>query len=324
MSKVYIVHLRAYGFLHPGRERLGTRVIKRCWPVIPGSTLYGAVAAGLIRLSCDQQGPEPETRCKDSQCRRPCEYRNLIDLVKSNGHRLRFSPLVPSTAKLETAVDYCAAAAKQEGHTFTTPHAPINRQAMTIHGNQLYGVVGHEPFQEYRGFIVEEHPAEAHSFMPQIRKSLRMLPFLPFGGWGKFCPVEAWLAKGPIDDGTFTEGLAEVVERNGRWLSLLTPSPMQDSGNWLMTSAAEMRVTRLRRYRAWRVGVYAEHGEDAIYRAEGGEQTPPVLGLPEGSRFQLREEPQLLDELGDQFLWGVGNTNWTYLGWGQVIVDGKT
>lgn len=51
------VHLRSYGFFHSGRERLQTRVLKRVWEHIPGGTLYGAVAAALIRLEGLDEAP---------------------------------------------------------------------------------------------------------------------------------------------------------------------------------------------------------------------------------------------------------------------------
>lgn len=53
---IAIVHLTSFGFLHPGRERF-KRVTKEAWPFIPGSTLYGAVAAALIRLDCQEEKP---------------------------------------------------------------------------------------------------------------------------------------------------------------------------------------------------------------------------------------------------------------------------
>jgi len=40
----------------------------------------------------------------------------------------------------------------------------------------------------------------------------------------------------------------------------------------------------------------------------------------EGSRFQVRRA-RLGEAFWHQFLWGFGHRDWTYLGWGQVIIN---
>lgn len=102
---IAIVHLTSYGFLHPGRERF-KRVTKEAWPLIPGSTLYGAVAAALMRLDCHKEEAELKA-C--AACQTSCGYRALLAEVQAQ--LLRFSPLVVTARQdkednIYTAQDY--------------------------------------------------------------------------------------------------------------------------------------------------------------------------------------------------------------------------
>ena len=98
MMQIHLVRLRAFGFLHPGRERWQTRVIKRPWRIIPGSTLYGAIATALIKLDCDEKSLElaksPEEAYKEHK-NHGCGYSKLLSPIVGERPRIRFSPLVP-------------------------------------------------------------------------------------------------------------------------------------------------------------------------------------------------------------------------------------
>jgi CRISPR-associated Cas5-like protein len=99
MDTAFVVRLRSFGFLHPGRERLRT-VLKRSWPFIPGSTLYGAVAAALIRL--DGVGAALPGEGEGG-------YHRLLRLIAGELSRVRFTPLLPvgPDQTLESAEAYC-------------------------------------------------------------------------------------------------------------------------------------------------------------------------------------------------------------------------
>jgi hypothetical protein len=93
-----------------------------------------------------------------------------------------------------------------------------------------------------------------------------------------------------------------------------------------------MVMPGLRRYRVWRTGRYydaqagafgaprgvevgAWEDEDAVQ--PGGRESDAVLAVPERSRFRLLAE----DDPAAWFIGGVGNPSWTYLGWGQVVIE---
>ena len=77
MERALLVEVTTYGFLHAGMAPLRQEVLKRTWPYLPGSTLYGALQAGLIRLD----GPAW-----------PAPTALLADLA---ARRLRFTPVLP-------------------------------------------------------------------------------------------------------------------------------------------------------------------------------------------------------------------------------------
>jgi hypothetical protein len=163
--------------------------------------------------------------------------------------------------------------------------------------------------------------------MDLLRRALRLLPFLPFGGKGKFGLAEGELVGAPISVETFkADLLKELDNKKSEMLRvwLLTPLPLQD-GQFphLLSVAEELNISRLRRYRVWREGHYynpATPGEfDEMSPAEGGQESQPVLGVPEGSVFQLPTDRKA--EVVRAFVEGEGNPAWTYLGWGQVVIE---
>jgi hypothetical protein len=330
MDTVFRVRLRSYGFLHPGRERLRT-VLKRSWPFLPGSTLYGAVAAALIRL--DGVGTEPLGEGAGG-------YHRLLRLIAQGKEesRVRFTPLLPVAEgqALRSAEEYCRQARLlyeqlEPAFFLTTPHAPLARETLQIHGDQLYAFSSHRAGQAYEGFVFAPGDWE-----DDLWRALRLLPLLPLGGKGKFS-----LAEGEIAGRENLAQLRAVLEgslRGGEAVRLLTPMILQDGQpNWLMEEAeAVTDLPRLRRYRAWRTGAYYDflegrfdevgigpgEGEQAAqYGLPSGAESRAATGIPEGSRFVLPAGADQAAKVAEHFVRGVGHPNWTYLGWGQVVVE---
>lgn len=342
-NTAFVVHLRSYGFFHSGRERLRTQVLKRTWEHVPGSTLYGAIAAALIRLDgLDEEASPFESGAGD--------YHALLQAVKAR--QIRFTPLLPVAEEIQaagtwTGARYCqqalrlhaaayadaevAAEAHEQKLFHTTPHAPISRPAEQIHGDQLFALRTHRPLLDYYGFIFADGGLE-----PLLRRALRLFPFIPVGGKGKFSMVEANLLEPRSLDEFLSEFRADIKEPD-EWLRLLTPMVLRDGrANELMTGGArEIVTTGLRRYRVWRTGRYYDAQQDAfgpargVERGEGiapdapfvagGIESDAVLAVPELSRFRRLEQ----DDVTLWFVEGVGNPSWTYLGWGQLVVELK-
>jgi|GEM_PF-1890471 len=328
------VHLRSYGFFHSGRERLQTRVLKRVWEHIPGGTLYGAVAAALIRLEGLDDTP-PGTGTSD--------YHALLRAVQEQ--RIRFTPLLPTAQDtcLDSAQAYCeqalrlhaalyadaeAVTSEHEQHLLhTTPHAPQNRHHEQIHEDQLFVLRTHRPCLDYYGFIFATAQEAA-----LLHRAFRLFPFMPLGGRGKFSLVEATLLDGqPLSD--FKQTLTTWAAGRS-WARLLTPQVLQDAALEPAGDGREWVTPGLRRYRVWRTGWYydAAPGKESPFTAwgaargeeqapdgflAGGQESDAVLALPERSRFSLKAG----DDLATWFTEGLGNPGWTYLGWGQVVLE---
>lgn len=356
LDTVLTVHLRSYGFFHSGRERLRVRVVKRCWEFIPGSTLYGAVGAALIRLDghhLDESVPLQGNG----------RYQQLLRAVAEC--RIRFTPLLPDLGTEEkpdicTAEDYCRTALRLQAALYgdplpkslpplpaqlrqlralmqTTPHAPLNRQTLHVHESDLYATAVHQQQQNYTGFIF----LGGADLLDLLRPALRYLPLLPFGGKGKFACVEAEIEGKPGNLGAFQAALekylAKLASAGQIEARLLTPLALQGGDeSVLIKTAKEMSFPRLRRYRAWRQGYYyapgnpkAENGFipvglDRESGGPGGTESTPVLGVPEGSRFRFSADDEtrarLAQALAQAFIEGDGNPAWAYLGWGQVVM----
>jgi hypothetical protein len=334
MDTVFAVRVRSYGFLHPGRERLRT-VLKQSWPFVPGSTLYGAVATALIRL--DGVGDGPPSQGQGG-------YQRLLQLIAGQQSQVRFTPLLPMNegTEITSAAAYCQLAREVyeqvEGRRpntpplfFTTPHAPLSRDTLQIHGDQLYAFSNHRADLAYAGFVFA--PA---TWENDLRRALRLLPLLPFGGKGKFSMAEGEVAgRLPLD--RFRADLRATVQATPEvWL--LTPMILQAGApNWLLEGAtAVTHLPRLRRYRSWRTGAYydfirgefdefgigpGEGEDDSQYGLPSGAESRAATGVPERSRFVLPAQPDLADKVTEAFIRGVGHPNWTYLGWGQVVVE---
>jgi hypothetical protein len=339
----FVVHLRSYAFFHSGRERLRVQVLKRVWEHIPGSTVYGALAAALIRLDGIEEDADPFEKGKGG-------YHDLVDAVKRQ--RVRFTPLLPVVdgPQLKSAEAYCAQALKLHAALYadeipdgveppdkhersilhTGPHAPLDRGTERIHGDQVFVLRTHRPMLDYYGFIFADE-----GLKPLLERAFRLFPLMPVGGRGKFSLVEAEIVDHqPLD--SFRRELRdwrETADRVG-WVRLLTPLVLRNGhpDDLLKGTGREMVMKGLRRYRVWRTGRYYDAQEDefadprGIERGEhedeeaflpGGRESDAVLAVPERSRFRLLDG----DDVVDWFIDGVGNPSWTYLGWGQVVIE---
>lgn len=327
----FVVHLRSFGFFHSGRERLQNRVLKRVWEHIPGGTLYGAVAAALIRLDgLDEHAPPGEGSGG---------YHALLRAVRAR--RIRFTPLLPTVQVLSTAESYCAQALRlhaalygQAGATpgeheqhllHTTPHAPQGRDSERIYEDRLFVLRTHRPMMDYYGFVFATATEGA-----LLRRAFRLFPFMPVGGRGKFSLVEADIvAQQPLAE--FERDLRAWAGRC-TWARLLTPQVLQAGDLEPPAGDREWVTPGLRRYRVWRTGWYFDAQRDAFdpplgaARGEeqsadaflaGGQESVAVLALPEQSRFTLTPA----DDAAAWFIEGLGNPSWAYLGWGQVVLE---
>lgn len=314
---IAVIHLTSFGFLHPGRERF-KRVTKEAWRLIPGSTLYGAVAAALIRLDCPQERAEAEAcgACFNNGSS-PCGYAALLQEVQEN--RLRFSPLVVSEFKKEqnfyTAADYSREAARTLTRLSICPRAPLDRETGGVYKERLHGLVAHQPLQSYRGFIV----ATPEFLQNHLRRALLALPFFPFGGGrGKFTQVEANIVQEYANASDF------CPPQPAARLGLLTPAilppgakslgPIGGSGTFALANF------RLRRYTCWRTGLY---WEATALKSYGGPAvrdhlTQARLGLAEDAVLHLQEPKPEAEAIQKLFLCGLGAPDFSYLGWGQV------
>lgn len=342
---VFVIHLRSYGFFHSGRERLVVQVLKRTWNHVPGSTLYGAVAAALLRLDSPLDGEE-DLKNKLLDANGEGQYFDLLRAVKAQ--QIRFTPLLPSTLEVRSGEAYCQQAMRlmarrpvdndQEQVTpslkaarqlfHTTPHAPLSRGTEKIHGDQLFAIRTHRPQLDYYGFIFgkTEHKT-------WLEKALRFFPFLPVGGKGKFSSIEGEiLAEQRLD--SFRDALQQWAAGRNGWINLLTPMvmPMPGLAEPLdIQQSDEVIMTGLQRYRVWRTGLYfngeGDFDEPAgigpYYSADdsplhaGGAESVAVQAVPERSRFRLKD----IKEATRWFIEGTGHPGWSYLGWGQVVIE---
>ncbi len=317
-----VVRLKSFGPLHLGAERW-RRVTKESWPFIPGSTLYGAVAHTLMKMTC-RKGVRSITtgdcrECLDSKEAR-CGYALLHEeMGKAQDSSLRFSPLVTSVHESGTPYTASAyardAAALQRGAGGILPRAPLDRGRLAIYGDRLHGLEVHPPGRVYRGFVTL-HP----DLLPLFRKALRWLSLFPFGGGrGKFSQVEAQVehvfdSAGPFMDVSLP-----------RRLKLLSPAILRGPDDLRSPNIEGVSAFRLRRYRFWRTGWYPEGGGQVLYGTADGPRksrhmTPPRLGLPEETRLHRGEDAA---DAQRWFLQGFGDPDFTRYGWGQVYWDDR-
>ncbi len=347
---VFVIHLRSYGFFHSGRERLVVQVLKRTWDHIPGSTLYGALASALLHLDppmdYDKSGDKEALRTLDQKTVNggQGQYFDLLRAVEKQ--QIRFTPLLPSVEPLKCGETYCKQAMRLIRRNFfkrkepssakvarklfhTTPHAPLARGTEQIHGDQLFALQNHRSQLDYYGFIFAkvEH-------RPWLEKALSFFPFMPVGGRGKFSLVEGQI----LDDKPLTEFRDELANWTAEcdgWIHLLTPliRPGKGIAEPLdINQVEEVVMTGFQRYRVWRTGLYfngqsfddpvgADHyyGNDNSPLQTGGAESVAVQAVPERSRFRLKDKARA--NATRWFIEGVGHPGWSYLGWGQVVIE---
>lgn len=331
---VFCIHLRSYGFFHSGRERLQNRVLKRVWGHIPGGTLYGAVAAALIRLDGIDDNAQPFEEGSGG-------YATLLQAVKAG--EIRFTPLLPvgDGTSLKSAEAYSRQAARLQTALYadatgevptaqdrkllhTTPHAPQNRDLEKIHSDQVFVLRTHRPLLDYYGFVFG-----TPDIKDLLKRAFRLFPLMPVGGRGKYSLVEAEIYDtAPLDD--FRSDL-QAWATQGDWLRLLTPLVLEDGlgATPLLGTGRTLDMPGLRRYRVWRTGYYYNAQEDTFTEIglepgnleadgllPGGQESEAVRAVPERSRVRIKAG----DPVADWFIEGVGNPSWTYLGWGQVVI----
>lgn len=332
MDRALLVDVTTYGFLHAGVEPLRREMLKHTWPLLPGWTLFGALQAALIRL----EGPAGAGPAA------------MLDALV--GERLRFTPLMPDQGRsVSDACTYCRLAAHllaaESGHgpagapnlRYQTPSfAPIARRDGQLQ-DSLYAVECHGTEQHYRGWIFCDDSTE-----PALRRALGLLPFLPFGGKGKFTAAEAWVAEDATTDlVTFKQALAGVMAaRCPQEIVIRFASPVVVHGAepGLLGEARSLSPRPPRRYRVWRTGAYPDitSGEGwRVYgtKAEGafelawqegegylaGQASESVIALPEGSTFVFG--PDKAGALASAFVRGLGRRDWSSTGWGQFFVN---
>lgn len=332
MERALLVDVTTYGFLHAGVEPLRREVLKRTWPLLPGWTLFGALQAALIRL--DGPGGAGPTA--------------LLDALV--GGRLRFTPLVPDQGgTVRDAYTYCRQAARLlaaesgQGQTApqlryqTTPHAPIARRHGQIQGSLLYAVECHGAEQRYRGWVFCDDEGEN-----ALRRGLALLPFLPFGGKGKFTAAEAMIAEDATTGRTALEGaLAAAIAAycpQEIVIRFVAPVVVQGVEPGLLGEARSLSPRPPRRYRVWRTGVYPDAVSDGGRRTYGvqadatlelawqegqgylvGQTSESVVALPEGSTFVF--DGDKAPAVAAAFVRGLGRRDWASTGWGQFFVQ---
>ncbi|MCU0589836.1 MAG: hypothetical protein MUF52_17005 [Syntrophobacteraceae bacterium] len=315
--KLLVVRLKSFGALHPGAERW-RRVTKESWPFVPGSTLYGAVASTLMRMTCREDLALITTgdcrQCLESG-EAACGYAMLLNVMRDGGTPApRFSPLVPGpreTATPYSSRDYARdAAALSRGAGGILPRAPLDRARLSIHGDRLHGLEAHPASRTYRGFVTLR-PELVDTF----RKALRWLTLFPFGGGrGKLVQVEAAVEHEYDPPEAFLDGSPPAH------LRLLSPAILRGPSDLRVPEIQEIAGFSMRGYRFWRTGLYWEAGRWLAYGTSGAGRrqwhlTRSRLGLPEGTGFRLQASAEAI---GRWFLEGLGDPDFTRLGWGQV------
>jgi hypothetical protein len=325
---VAVIRLLSFGFLHPGRERF-KRVTKECWRIIPGSTLYGAVAAALIRTDCKkgQASFENCLNCVDQKNPFKCGYAELLIRGKEKDNMWRFSPLVclKDSQREKQAYDllqYCIDADGSRPQMAVVPRAPRSRTTGSISGSRLHGIVAHMPFQEYWGYVLAPQPF----IQDKLNKALFALQLFPFaGGRGKFTQVSAELIH--VTD---VENFARRIDSlNNPILKLLTPAIVDSTPLDRIAGIDDFLISgfRPRLYSSWRTGFYTENKEPKFYPNQFNKnETSPCLGLSPGLSISFKkplDQAEQKTELKNLLIKGFGQADYVRLGWGQMIIKEK-
>lgn len=335
---VSILRLRVFGFLHAGRERQ-RQLFKRTWPLLPGSTVYGALCASMILSRCVRRAGDGDITGIAKHCLQcgKCPFPGWLQHIRPKEDplmegTLRFSPFLPveEGLKLANALDFNDLARKlgeewglwtgepqRARNLWMSPHLSRLRDTGAAAPGSLHALEHHAAGQVYRGFVL--HPDD-EDFRKSLDAAILTLPLVPFGGRGKFCQAEGTVESTMPAEGfmaALRERFQSTVMPEAAWL--LTPYPLEEGTKPAaqLDRDFESYPPRFRRYQVWREGPYpARLSGKRVFQDEKGESRA-VLVLAEGTRMKVKGKDE--SRLADNFLRGVGNVDWTYLGWGQVI-----
>ncbi len=324
--KIFPVKLTSYGELHPGRER-SEQLDKRCWNLIQGSTLYGAISKFFIDF-CPVEG-STFSYCNPDKAEQPgcknCPYRQMLTYIKDS--KFKISPLIPVMKQVNeiNAEVYCSAwhEWKKEMSFYKTTHSPINRESSTAHEGRIYNIERHPSVLEYIGFILV--PSDDSNLTEELKKAISSLSFNPFGGKGKFAFVDG-MTFDPVETSEFLKGLTPLKP-----MEIITPvvhggtdncSYNEVSNNIDKYTLGSSYGTDLTLMRIWRKGLYPEEKDGEIKfdePEEVGSESRPLSCIPEGGIFEFNTDKINKDKIDEYFLRGIGNSCYTYLGYGQVV-----
>ncbi len=162
------------------------------------------------------------------------------------------------------------------------------------------------------------HLATEDFLKTHLRRALLALPFFPFGGGrGKFTQVETEIVKEYSDKSDFCP--PQPAARLGLLTPAILPPGAKSIGPIGGSSDFKLANFRLRRYTCWRTGLYWEATELKSYGGAAVQDhlTQARVGLVEDAVLHLNKEPKP-DAIQELFLRGLGASDFTYLGWGQV------
>jgi len=273
--------------------------------------------------------------------------------------RIRFSPLVPvdkipDNGKFDGEF-YCKKAKKikERDIIWTQPHHTRHRISESTLESHLFARENHSAMAEYIGFIAfRGNGGDKEKFGQWLDETLNLLSLSTMGGKGKFSRVTgSVLAEKNGDD--FTEKISlNGDSSDNSWIESFSPLPLGRNPNQIVNDIRDryggngndifkIRLDRIYTENPWRFGYYRRKnagGNGAEY-VEGSPlknltyfkrntrdaflciSPGPVFKLcPERNSESPGNEDSILNKFRQDFIWGIGDRDYTYLGFGQVIV----
>ncbi len=326
MDNLMIIRLKANGPLHPGREDEKIR-IKRCWPFILGSTFYGAMVQSFLQSKFGY-GIIDSTKVKKG-------LKFLLEPIKNGA--LRFSPFLPCSNLKNcqwdefNADNYCQLAREiGQVRSWTSAHHTRHRvnSDRPIEG-ELFAREFHQANLEYVGFVYYQGN---NGYVPEwVSDYVKLLTLVPFGGKGGNVSVSASVAKHHSGDlSGFFEQLDNRLDnrlekQNDCWIEAVTPVSLGFNDDKVLSDIPSgvnvnngYRICKSRIYRdtPWRWGPYLKDGDIKEFKKNTRDSF--VCYRP-GFRYKV-DWNKYKKTFQEHFLRGIGNSDHTYLGYGQVIV----